>query len=141
MLSGKRLRAVIKVTQGMMLLHQMVGNASCRRNNSFIPYLCSDPWANILHGYSQSQFEFPLAEIPPLFLVVGLYAQLKNDSGFPKMESKSSLPRNTASEEIQTFLSGLQLWSIFIIIRGQVRSQRSSNFCSPLPVSSNYNRC
>lgn len=86
----------------------MVGNASCRRNDRFIPYLCSDPGGDTLSGCLQSQFEFPVAEIPPLFLVVGLQGRLKNDSGFPQVELKNSLSRNKFREEIQAVLSGLQ---------------------------------
>lgn len=118
MFSGKRLRAKIKITQGMILLHQMVGNASCRRNDRFIPYLCSDPGGDILSGCLPSQFEFPVAEIPPLFLVVGLQGRLKNDSGFSQVKLKNSLSKNKFRVEIQTVLSGLQRWSIFIISWG-----------------------
>lgn len=103
MLSGKRLRAVIKTTQGMILLHQMVGNASHRRNNLFILYLYLDPRGNILSGYFQSQFKFPLAEIPSLFLTVGLHVQLKEGFGFPKIKFKHSLPNTTELRKSKPF--------------------------------------
>ena len=50
-------------------------------NSSFIQYLYLDTWGNILSGHHQSQFEFLLAEIPYLFLIASLHAQLKNGSG------------------------------------------------------------
>ena len=50
-------------------------------NSRFIQYLYLDTWGNILSGHPQSQFEFLLAEIPYLFLIASLHAQLKNGSG------------------------------------------------------------
>lgn len=72
----------IKVTQGTGLLLQMVANASRRRNNSFNQHLYLKTGGNGLHGLSQPQLEFPLAEIPVFSLAAGLHVQLKEGPGF-----------------------------------------------------------
>ena len=118
------------MTQGLILLHQMVGDTSCRRNSSFIQYLCLDPWGNILSGHFQSQFEFLLAETPFLFLIASLHAQLKNGLDFSKTNFKTFCQILRLLRKSKPFL--LVCGGPFLIILGDKYSD--SGVLIPVPL-------